>query len=204
MSTTRETVKDIFLATGIASTLDWIWKRVGEKTWDKAADKVVGYVEQRIKDEHRVELFSFLELDLGTGSAAEKRAAERLLLLQQMKSGKAEKPYKKGECYKAGDEDHYIHILTKLFVTLDAPEHHDARRELFKKLGNEDFKDIDDKIEFLNHDAAMQWFSRALEWIQTESLKLNQKVNETLKPINNGLETWIKARRARSGRKGAF
>lgn len=204
MSTTRETVKDIFLATGIASTLDWIWKRVGEKTWDKAADKVVGYVEQRIKDEHRVELFSFLELDLRTGSAAEKRAAERLLLLQQMKNRKAEKPYKKGECYKAGDEDHFIHILTKLYVTLDAPEHHDARRELFKKLGNEDFEVIDNKIEFLNHDVAMQWFSRTLEWIQTESLKLNQKVNEFLAPKNKALRDWIEKERARTGRKGIF
>lgn len=201
---TRETVKDVILATGIAGALDWLWRMIGEKTWDKAAEKVVGYVEQRIKDEHRVELFSFLELDLGTGSDAEKKAAERLLLLQQLKSCKAEKPYKKGEYYKAGDEDHYIHILTKLFVTLDAPEHHDARRELFKKLGNEDFKDIDDKIEFLNHDAALQWFSRTLEWVRTESLKLNQRISEALKPSNDKVETWVEKRRRLSGRTGAF
>lgn len=193
---------------GIALGLDIMFKKFYEKGADKASEAVI----KKITEEHRAELLSFIR---HLGVQYDKESSENLLRRQRLRQTCSPIPYNPTLRYQHGSEDSYVNLLTKLYIALnDSDKERNDRIEIFKWLGRLNEQDFDATLEFLNHDAFIQWMKRSWGWIKEAFRilysmdpaspglyqKIDVKIEPEIKSINNDLESWLNKRRTKYGR----
>ena len=158
-----EIVRETIIAGLVAAFLDGL-----KNGLRKTSEQIPEELKKRL-EEHRSEMFAFLTVELG----GEDPAASSALTRRQMERQKCEhKSYPdpdrtKNEKWAPGDEDHYIHLLTKLYMHLSHTEEEKAiRLAVFKELGNLDDEQADTILEILAHDAVLQWLKKAWKWLE--------------------------------------
>ncbi len=159
-----EILKEIVVTGVIAGGLDAL-RNGAKKTGDVVVDKIISKMEER-----RGEMLAFIRGLAQRDSQSSKNLLERQRVRQfcQPRSyGEDKKPY------VPGDEDHFVTLLTKLYIALDEPHEKKIRTEVFVWLGRLSDEDFDATIEFLHHDVFIQWLKRSWGWVKNIGSKLS-------------------------------
>lgn len=186
-----EILKEIIVSGLVAGGLDAVkngLKKTGEKAGEKVAEKIISKM-----DERRGEMLAFIR-------GLVKRdpiASDNLLRRQRERQFCLPRSYGNKERYVPGDEDHFVTLLTKLYIALDEPHEKTIRTEIFVWLGSLSDEDFDATIEFLHHDVFIQWFKRSWGWIKQIGVKYQTADHEVAQQISN----WAAAIRARYERR---
>ena len=137
---------------GIMDAIKEALKDGAKKAGEVATDKILKKFEER-----RDEMLAFIR-----GLSAIDPYASATLLRRHEERNFCQKRSYSDECYKPGDENEFVELLTKLYVALDEPDERNIRIQVFKWLGNIPDKEFDARLEFLKHDVVLQWLKKFL------------------------------------------
>ncbi|MEK7146665.1 MAG: hypothetical protein AAB772_00225 [Patescibacteria group bacterium] len=188
---------EVFKEVGIALGLDILMKELSKKGAREGSRIIV----KKLTDEHRAEVLVFIVREL---AQADQIAADNLLRRQKMRQ------FCEGK-YQPGDEDKYVTLLAKLYLTLDGTDgsgkekadgqkERDSRLQIFRWLGGISDPDFDAALEFLNHDVFIQWLKKSWSWLaeiskyiysnNRKNLGLVQKMDKELAPTARSLRNF--------------
>jgi len=142
----KEIGKEILISGIMAGLIDLLRDVLGKKIPERIGKKF---------EEYRDEMMTFIQgLD-------DRKASKNLWSRWKVRELCQPRSYGKKEPYKHGDEINFVERLTRLYKSLDEPQEHWQRVEVFKWLGRMEDEEFDLFLEFLNHDLIMQWFKRS-------------------------------------------
>ena len=124
----------------------------------KVGDKIVIKITKEMEEEKRAEMLAFIR----SLAAEDKLASDTLMERQQARQRCQKRSYEPYKPYEPGDENKFVKLLTKLYIALDELDERNARTQVFIWLGNINDEDFDARLEFLDHDIALQYLKWAL------------------------------------------
>lgn len=133
-----------------------------ETLMNKHGEKIIGTVVQKVTADIRAKLFGYIKM------MTNQEASDGLM----------------ASYHRAPDEDRWVNQMSRLYLAMEDPQ---DRETIFELIGMMDPDEQDETINFLENNKISQFFGKIGKFFQ----KLNQSVNDKLRPINEAIETGL-------------